>query len=52
MSLSWSPTEKQDPGIAAVGGERVRRVADVRSDQDLPVQVLGGQLRQRQARAP
>ncbi len=37
-----------DPGIAAVGGERVRLTADIGADQDLSVNVLGRELLERE----
>ncbi len=42
------PNREADPGFAAVRGERVRAPADIGADQDLPVEVLGGQLLQRE----
>jgi hypothetical protein len=38
-----------DAGCVAVGRERVRPLADIGPDQHLPFQVLGSDLRQRQA---
>ena len=37
-----------DPGVAAVGGERVRAAADIGADEDLAVKILGRQLLQRE----
>jgi len=37
-----------DPRLTAVRGELVRLTADIRPDENLPVKVLGGQLRQRE----
>ena len=37
-----------DPGIAAVGRERVRRATDIRADEDLSIKVIGRQLSERE----
>src|SRR5919197_506551 len=37
-----------DVRLAAVGGERVRRAADVRPDEDLAVRIRGGELLERE----
>jgi len=41
-----------DVRLAAVGGERVRRAADVRPDEDFAVKIGGGELLEREGRAP